>query len=244
MPTGSTVEKVLINLVPGSGQVRKAAARTAAGAYPASTKEAELTKLAKATLKASNKVGVNPVVLWGILGNETGFGSDLKASSTGAQGPFQFEPATAKEYGYPYSANLTGRITNIKVFEEQAEAAGRLIKANLKNKANPSNAELQGAIAAYKGGTTNTYNLPQVLTSGKTISQWLGSQYANEEQTRETNTDTGKEAEPETSLLKELEGYGLTLTLVLAGLALIVYGVITMLRPGAATNNPVAVVAA
>lgn len=38
-------------------------------------------------------------VLWGVYGIETSFGGNVAVSSAGAEGAFQFEPATAAEYG-------------------------------------------------------------------------------------------------------------------------------------------------
>lgn len=52
---------------------------------------------------AARKYGIDPAFLWGVYGTETSFGHNLSTSSTGAQGYFQFEPATARAYGVnPY----------------------------------------------------------------------------------------------------------------------------------------------
>src|SRR5215472_1758056 len=49
--------------------------------------------------EAASKYGIDPKVLWGLYGTETSFGHDLSTSSAGAEGPFQFEPATARAMG-------------------------------------------------------------------------------------------------------------------------------------------------
>lgn len=52
---------------------------------------------------AAQKYGIDPKILYGVYGTETGFGSNLSTSSAGAVGPFQFEPGTAKSLGIdPY----------------------------------------------------------------------------------------------------------------------------------------------
>jgi murein DD-endopeptidase MepM/ murein hydrolase activator NlpD len=53
--------------------------------------------------EAANRYGVRPDVLWGLYGEETGFGHNTSTSSAGAVGPFQFLPSTAKGMGVnPY----------------------------------------------------------------------------------------------------------------------------------------------
>jgi Transglycosylase SLT domain len=49
--------------------------------------------------QAAQKYGIDPKILWGLYGTETSFGKDLSTSSAGAEGPFQFEPSTAKSLG-------------------------------------------------------------------------------------------------------------------------------------------------
>jgi len=81
--------------------------------------------------------------LLGIYGQETNFGQNVKTSSTGAMGPFQFEPATARQYGYPLTNNPT-----LDQFGQQADAWGRYLVAN-----NPSNSA-NGWAPAMRGGYT------------------------------------------------------------------------------------------
>ncbi len=49
--------------------------------------------------EAANKYGIDPKILWGLYGTETAFGKNVSRSSAGAEGPFQFEPATARSMG-------------------------------------------------------------------------------------------------------------------------------------------------
>lgn len=48
---------------------------------------------------AAAKYGINPRVLWGVYGTESGYGKNTGPSSAGAVGPFQFEPSTAQSLG-------------------------------------------------------------------------------------------------------------------------------------------------
>jgi hypothetical protein len=49
--------------------------------------------------EAAQKYGIPPEILWGLYGTETSFGHNVSRSSAGAEGPFQFEPATARSMG-------------------------------------------------------------------------------------------------------------------------------------------------
>ena len=54
--------------------------------------------------QAASKYGIDPKILWGLYGTETGFGKNVTPSSAGAVGPFQFEPSTAQSLGVnPYN---------------------------------------------------------------------------------------------------------------------------------------------
>lgn len=57
--------------------------------------------------QAGHKYGVDPFLLLGVFGLETGFGNNVKTSSAGAVGNMQFEPATAAAYGYPMTNSPT-----------------------------------------------------------------------------------------------------------------------------------------
>jgi hypothetical protein len=89
------------------------------------------------------KYGIPITALLGIYGQETSFGQNVHTSTTGAQGPFQFEPATARQYGYPLTNTPT-----LQQFMQQADAWGRYLVAN-----NPSKSAT-GWAPAMRGGYT------------------------------------------------------------------------------------------
>lgn len=104
------------------------------------------------------KYGIPITALLGIYGQETNFGQNVKTSSTGAMGPFQFEPATAAQYGYPETNSPT-----LQQFMQQADAWGRYLVAN-----NPTKSA-SGWAPAMRGGYTETQaestlrNIPSAL---------------------------------------------------------------------------------
>lgn len=95
--------------------------------------------------EVAKKYGVSPHTLWGIYGTETSYGSNITTSSTGAKGSFQFEPGTAKTYGYPETnkPNATQRM-------EQAVAAARLIAAETR-KYHSEGAAVEAYYAGHPG---------------------------------------------------------------------------------------------
>ena len=94
----------------------------------------------------AQKYGVSPHTLWGIYGTETTYGKNIATSSTGAEGGFQFEPETAKTYGYP----LTNH-PNAKQFAAQAEAAARYI-ATMTRKYGSEAKAVEAYYAGHPGG--------------------------------------------------------------------------------------------
>jgi hypothetical protein len=85
--------------------------------------------------QAAAKYGISPKVLTGVYGTETSFGRDVKTSSTGAQGPFQLEPATARSLGVKDPNN----------FKEAAYGAARYL-AQYKGRG------FAGMVSAYNAG--------------------------------------------------------------------------------------------
>src|ERR1700728_4426646 len=81
-------------------------------------------------------------VLWGVYGKETGHGADVKTSSGGAKGSFQFLNTTAAEYHYPWNNE-----TNEQVFTEQALAAAHYLSVLYKQTGN-----WNSALHSYSGG--------------------------------------------------------------------------------------------
>lgn len=104
---------------------------------------------------AAKAHGVDPAVLLGVWGMETGFGSNVKTSSAGAIGDFQFLPSTAHGRGYP----LTNTPTSAQ-FAQQANAAAAYIAELTKAHGGDVNAALQ----AYSGGG---YGLAEVQAKAK-----------------------------------------------------------------------------
>lgn len=177
--------------------------------------EGALLKAANITTAAANKYKINPNMLWGIYGVETAFGKDIKNSTTGAVGAFQFEPATAKEYGYPLQ-NVTVE-QNPKVFQEQAEAAARYLVAHggVKN--------IRAAVAAYNPGEAS------YLSKVEKAATNLPKQFAGNAE--ESSIQAGAEQTPVEGLWPKFGELGVNLILVLVGAALLVYGVMVMVRP-------------
>ena len=98
------------------------------------------------TVAAAKKFGVPASALWGVYGNETDYGKDIKTSSTGAEGGFQFEPGTAKQYGYPMTNEPTG-----PQFQKQAEAAAHYLHDLIAQ----FHGNVKDALAAYNAGPGN-----------------------------------------------------------------------------------------
>lgn len=211
-------------------------------ANPVKHSQSDLNKAAEAIRKAGEKFHVNPAYLWGIFGTETSYGSDLSVSSTGARGPFQFEPETAKAYGYPLGVNETGNLSNVdwKAFSKQAEAAAHFLASHGADErvgfgvltAKGKKERIENAIRAYNPGEASY--LSKVLEHAKSFSSSFGTEHENKAETRKV-----EEAKAGPSWLKNLmeEIFGFIGTevvkgvLLLAGAVLIVYGIMVAVRP-------------
>lgn len=180
--------------------------------YVKQPKTGKLGAEEQAIQKASEKYKINPAYLWGVYGVETAHGSDIKTSSTGAKGAFQFEPETAKAYGYPYTNAMTP-----EVFEKQAEGAARYL-ASLGINKNPSK-----ALEAYSGHTPGYTE--KVVESAKSWGKMGTTEAENKAEAEKT------ENTPVEGLWPKFGELGVNLILVLVGAALLVYGVIVMVRP-------------
>jgi hypothetical protein len=71
---------------------------------------------------AAAKYQIPTSVLWGVYGEETAHGTDVKTSSAGAAGGFQFLKSTAEAYDYPYTNDQSEQ-----VFTEQADGAAHYL---------------------------------------------------------------------------------------------------------------------
>lgn len=189
---------------------------------------------ARAIQVAAQKWHINPVLLWGVYGAETAHGSDIKTSSAGARGPFQFLPSTAREYGYPLGVNENG-VTNMKAFSAQADAAARYLasllpggKGELGLKPGPTwSAAWNKALLAYSGGG---YGLAHVREEGSSYGGATGYKVEREDEEERAKIEQNPWS-PESGTWGKLAELGLTLILVLAGALLLIYGVAVAVRP-------------
>lgn len=215
----------LVKQLPGTGLVKHAGEFYAKELTPVKHAEPTLERKEKIVRAAGEKVGINYVYLWGIFGTETNYGNDSKTSSAGAEGPFQFEPETAKAYGYPLGVNNSGTITDWKAFEEQAEAAARYLKASGINK-NP-----RAAIEIYNsgkaGGAPSYYQ--SVLAHAKSF---LGIETTGNENKAETEKVENPQTS-ESSIWSKLQSLGVAAILLLGAVFLMVYGVMLAVGKGA-----------
>jgi hypothetical protein len=121
--------------------------------------------------QAALRHNVPPEILAGVYGAETSFGKNVKTSSAGAQGPFQFMPGTAKQYG-----------VNTNDLESSADGAARYLSDLYKQFGN-----WEQAVAAYNAGPGNikkgripeeTRNyVPKVMGYAKNVKFQQGGTY-------------------------------------------------------------------
>jgi hypothetical protein len=92
--------------------------------------------------QAANSHKVPFWVLWGVYGLETTWGKNVKTSSAGAIGDFQFLPSTASTYNYPLTNTPNGA-----QFNQQADAAAAYLAALYKQ-----TGSWDAALQHYSGG--------------------------------------------------------------------------------------------
>lgn len=98
---------------------------------------------ARIIAEAARAAGIDPAILWGLYGAESNFGQNPGTSPAGAQGPFQFMPATARAYGIdPHN------------FRQAARAAAKYL-AKYKSRGTA------GMLAAYNAGPAGNPNNPE-----------------------------------------------------------------------------------
>lgn len=106
---------------------------------------------------AARTAGIRPALLWGVYGAETNFGKNKNNSSAGAQGPFQFMPATAAGLGIdPHN------------FKQAAYAAAKYL-AQYKNRGTA------GMLAAYNAGPAGNPNNPETQAYIPKVKQLAGT---------------------------------------------------------------------
>lgn len=123
--------------------------------------EPTLAERAQDVLDAGSYYKISPEILWGVYGIETSHGTDVKTSSTGAMGSYQFEPETAKRYGYPMS-NSKDR----KTYRTQTFAAAHYLSDTMKGgRRTPQN--YNRALKIYNSGRpTAGYGFKEVRERG------------------------------------------------------------------------------
>jgi hypothetical protein len=194
--------------------------------HPRGTLDREYEIVAQAAARRH----INPVILWGVYGAETSHGSDIKPSSTGAQGPFQFEPETARQYGYPINANTHG-VTNLAAFAQQADSAALYLSKLLPGgkgevgipRGKTWEAAWEKALRGYSGGG---YGLALVKQRGSAAHQVVAGEAANKAETAKTEEGTKP-----TGILEELSKFALYGVLLIVGAVLIIYGIMVAVRP-------------
>lgn len=212
----SDLIKVPEDVVGGVQHVARGAAKVT---NPVIEPHPEQLKHAEIVRAEAEKVGINQAYLWGVFGTESSYGTNNAKG-----GPFQFEPPTAKQYGYPLGVNEGSSITDLKAFEKQAEVAAKYLKALGINK-NPQAAleeynsgKAGGDAAYYKKVVAHAHSLP--------------AQFATAEQNqKETQAVESNPWSPQGGAWGKLLEIGLTLILILAGAALLVYGIAVAVRP-------------
>lgn len=194
-------------------------------------KQTYLNHAAELIQKSGEKFHINPAFLWGIYGVETSYGSAISVSSTGAKGPFQFEPATAKQYGYPVGVNEHS-ITDWGAFAKQADAAAHYL-ASHGGITNP-----RKAVEAYNPGEKSYY--AKVVQRARTFSHSFAAEGASKaeaakiEEAKPAGSGTGFLQE----LLEKIGEMGITGGLVIVGLLLFAYGVLVAVRPRETALSP------
>ena len=221
----------LVQEIPGVKAVEEAGAAAGAAANPVKTPETYLERAAKTIQAAGEKYKVNPAYLWGIFGTETGYGSDVKTSSAGAIGAFQFEPATAKEYGYPLVNEPNSNSQGAKSaqywenFTKQAEAAAHYLNAHGGQK------NITAAVQAYNPGSKSY--LSEVLAHAKTFADQFGNRES--QLTEASQVNEAKPSGSGASLVEQIFGslgkLAITGVLYAIGAVLIAYGILVAIRP-------------
>ena len=191
--------------------------------YPVKTPSTHLGKAAEAILKASERWHINPAYLWGIYGTETSFGSAINVSSTGARGPFQFEPATAKQYGYPLGVNEHS-ITSWAAFQQQADAAARFLYAH------GGSTNIKKAVESYNPGEASYYS--KVVQHAKSFSKSFATEGENKAEAAAVNAPSSSgTAGLVAEIFAKIGTLALSSILLITGAVLVAYGIMVAVRP-------------
>jgi hypothetical protein len=102
----------------------------------------------RAIAEAAQRYGISPAILWGVYGAETNFGRIKSNSPAGAQGPFQFMPATARAYGvnpHNFFSAVRGAAKYLSQYKSRG-VAGMIAAYNAGPAGNPNNSETRAYI--------------------------------------------------------------------------------------------------
>lgn len=178
--------------------------------------------LAPYFLTAGQRYRIPPAVLAGVADVETNGGRNLAISSTGAEGPMQFEPATAATLGI-----------NPNDPAQAIDGAGRYLN-QLGYQTNPTR-----ALASYNAGPNNyTAGLSyahDVLSNASRLAPSLGGYNSTSTPTGSTGTTTPTSGSSYGGLGGFLLKASLTVGLVIAGLLLAGVGINSTLKGRPAT---------
>lgn len=130
------------NVSPYTSDLFRSPGAGRAGYSPASTGSNDNTPAGSANQFSDleHKAGLPPGVLWNVYGAESSYGRDPSTSKAGAQGPFQFIPSTAAQYG----------LTNPQDTMQSADAAARYLHDLVQQFG-----DVRKALAAYNWGPGN-----------------------------------------------------------------------------------------
>lgn len=109
--------------------------------------------------EAGEKAGINPLLLATLAKQESGFNPAATNTSSGAAGPFQFMPGTARMYG----------LKDIRDPQASANATARMIVDNLKR----FGGDTKKALMAHFGGSSTKGWGPKTRAYGEQVTSRL-----------------------------------------------------------------------
>lgn len=153
-------------------------------------------------------------VMMGVYGKETAFGTNVRTSSAGAVGPYQFLPSTAAAYHYPLTNN-----PNKEQFRQQADAAAHYLSDLYKQYHS-----WDAALRHYSGGGYGEQDVRDTSgTFGAGGYNDDGSKKSAAKQAGEKVDSMGKFLGKFSIIFKS--GFWLRVGLIVGGLALLGFGV-------------------
>lgn len=164
--------------------------------------------------RAAAQYGVPDYILRGVWGMETDFGTNVKTSSAGAVGDFQFLPSTAAGYNYP----LTNTPNDVQ-FQAQANGAAKYLSDLYKQYGS-----WDAALRHYSGGG---YGLDEVTNKSRSSDAPSGSSPSVADQAAQATSDALSIPAKFYALITDA-GTWIRIGEAVAGLALIYVGLRTL----------------